>query len=277
MEAATAAPPRQSIVVTGGASGIGRATAKLFAGKGWFVAAYDIDQAGLASLERELGSGNCTTRKLDVSVKPDYDEAIGELAEVTDGRLDILFNNAGVGGGGWFEDIPYEVSMRIIQVNLIGVVNGIYAALPLLANTPNSFCFSTVSSAAIYGMPRAAMYSATKFAVKGLTEALSVELGRHGVRAADVLPGVIDTKILETTLDYSTGERPGLVMREATTTEGAMRLMQAEDVAQCVWEAYGSDRLHWYVPEEFENIERARATGLEALRDQFRKSTLGDG
>ncbi|MBW2315645.1 MAG: SDR family NAD(P)-dependent oxidoreductase, partial [Deltaproteobacteria bacterium] len=186
----------------------------------------------------------------------------------------LLFNNAGVGGGGWFEDVPYEVSRQIIDVNLIGVVNGIYCGLPLLKTTPNSLCFTTVSSAAIYGMPKAAIYSATKFAVKGLTEALSVELARHDVRAADVLPGVIDTKILETTVDHSTGERPGVAMRESTTPEGPMRLMQAEDVAACVLEAYGSDRLHWYVPEEFENIERARAQGAEPLRDQFRRDTL---
>jgi NAD(P)-dependent dehydrogenase (short-subunit alcohol dehydrogenase family) len=260
--------------VTGGASGIGRATARLFAERGWFIGAYDVETDGLAALERELGAGNCIVRKLDVADKAAYDLAMEEFSEASGGRLDLLFNNAGIGAGGWFDEVPYHVAMRVLQVNFVGVVNGVYAALPLLKRTPNSLCFSTASSAAIYGMPRSAMYAASKFAVKGLTEALAVELARFGGRAADVLPALIDTPILEATLDYSSGERPGVAMREAATPEGAMRLMQPEDVAACVWEAYGSDRVHWYVPEEMENVERARSGGVEPLRDQFKKNLL---
>jgi NAD(P)-dependent dehydrogenase (short-subunit alcohol dehydrogenase family) len=263
--------------VTGGASGIGRATARLFCDRGWFVGAYDIDEAGLASLARELGAENCLTRRLDVSDKADFDLAVNEFAAATDGRLDLLFNNAGIGAGGWFEDVPYDVAMRVLQVNFVGVVNGVYAALPLLKRTPNSLCFSTASAAALYGMPRTAMYAASKFAVRGLTEALAVELARFGGRAADVAPALVDTPILETSLDYSSGERPGVAMRESATPEGATRLMQPEDVAACVWEAYGSDRVHWYVPEEMENVDRARAGGVEPLRDHFKKTVLGGG
>jgi NAD(P)-dependent dehydrogenase (short-subunit alcohol dehydrogenase family) len=275
--AACRAGDRKCIFVTGGASGIGRATAKLFAGRGWFVGAYDVDEGGLATLEQELGAESCVTRRLDVSDKADFDRAMEEFSEASGGRLDLLFNNAGIGAGGWFEEVPYDVAMRVLQVNFVGVVNGVYAALPLLKRTPNSLCFSNSSSAAIYGMPRSAMYAASKFAVKGLTEALSVEFARFGGRAADVLPALIDTPILDATLDYSGGERPGVAMREAATPEGAMRLMQPEAVAECVWEAYGSDRLHWYVPEEMENVDRARAGGAEVLRDQFKKSVLNGG
>ena len=277
MGAACRAGDRKCIFVTGGASGIGRATAELFAGRGWFVGAYDVDEGGLATLEQELGTGSCITRRLDVSDKADFDRAMEEFAEASGGRLDLLFNNAGIGAGGWFEEVPYDVAMRVLQVNFVGVVNGVYAALPLLERTPNSLCFSNSSSAAIYGMPRSAMYAASKFAVKGLTEALAVELARFGSRAADVLPALIDTPILDTTPDYSGGEPPGVVMREAATPEGAMRLMQPEAVAECVWEAYGSDRVHWYVPEEMENVDRARAAGVEVLRDQFKKSVLDGG
>jgi NAD(P)-dependent dehydrogenase (short-subunit alcohol dehydrogenase family) len=275
--AACRAGDRKCIFVTGGASGIGRATAELFAGRGWFIGAYDVDEAGLKALEQELGADGCITRRLDVGDKADFDRAVEEFAEASGGRLDLLFNNAGIGAGGWFEEVPYDVAMRVLQVNFVGVVNGVYAALPLLKRTPNSLCFSNSSSAAIYGMPRTAMYAASKFAVKGLTEALSVEFARFGGRAADVLPALIDTPILEATLDYSSGERPGVAMRKAATPEGAMRLVQPEEVAECVWEAYGSDRLHWYVPEEMENVDRARATGVEALRDQFKKSVLDGG
>jgi NAD(P)-dependent dehydrogenase (short-subunit alcohol dehydrogenase family) len=267
---------RKSIFVTGGASGIGRATCRLFAERGWFVGAYDVDKAGLASLEEELGSENCLTRRLDVSDKAEFDRAMEKFSEATGGRLDLLFNNAGIGAGGWFEEVPYEVAMRVLEVNFVGVVNGVYAGIPLLKRTPNSLCFSTSSSAALFGMPRSGMYAATKFAVKGLTEALSVELARFGSRAADMMPALIDTPILESTLDYSGGEPPGVTMKKNATPEGPMRLVQPDEVAELVWEAYDSDRVHWYIPGEMEGVEKARAGGVEPLRDQFKKTVLED-
>jgi NAD(P)-dependent dehydrogenase (short-subunit alcohol dehydrogenase family) len=265
---------RQSIFLTGGASGIGRATCRHFSEKGWFVGAYDVDEAGLATLEQELGAENCLARRLDVSDKAAFDLAMEEFSEATGGRLDLLFNNAGIGAGGWFEEVPYEVAMRVLQVNFIGVVNGVYAAVPLLKRTPNSLCFSTSSSAALFGMPRTGMYAATKFAVKGLTEALSVELARFDSRAADMMPALVDTPILESTLDYSSGEPPGVAMKNNATPEGAMRLVQPEEVAELVWQAYESDRVHWYIPAEMEGIDNARAGGVEPLRDQFKKTVL---
>jgi NAD(P)-dependent dehydrogenase (short-subunit alcohol dehydrogenase family) len=265
---------RKSIFVTGGASGIGRATCRLFAERGWFVGAYDIDEEGLASLEQELGSENCLARRLDVGDKAAFDRAMEEFSEATGGRLDLLFNNAGIGAGGWFEEVPYEVAMRVLEVNFIGVVNGVYAGIPLLKRTPNSFCFSTSSSAALFGMPRTGMYAATKFAVKGLTEALSVELARFGSRAADMMPALIDTPILDSVPDYSGGEPPGVTMKKNAAPEGPTRLVQPEEVAELVWEAYGSDRVHWYIPAEMEGIDKARAAGVEPLRDQFKKTVL---
>jgi NAD(P)-dependent dehydrogenase (short-subunit alcohol dehydrogenase family) len=265
---------RRSIFITGAASGIGRATARLFAREGWLVGCVDVDEAGLETLQGELGRSQCFINRLDVSDKPAYDVVMEAFARKSAGSLDILFNNAGIGGAGWFEDIPYERALRIIETNVIGVVNGVYAALPLLKRTPNSLCFSTSSSAAIYGLPRVAVYAASKFAVKGLTEALSAELARYDVRAADVLPGLIDTPILDDTADFSGGEPPGVVMRRNAAAEGALRMMAPEDVATCVRAAYESDRVHWYIPEELGAIEAARAGGVEGLRNQFRRQTL---
>ncbi|MBW2275633.1 MAG: SDR family oxidoreductase [Deltaproteobacteria bacterium] len=266
---------RKTIFITGAASGIGRATARLFSERGWFVGAYDVDIAGLASLEKELGDDRCMVGELDVSDKAAFDRSMEEFSRATGGRLDLLFNNAGIGAGGWFEEVPYEVAMRVLEVNFIGVVNGVYAGIPLLSKTPGSLCFSTSSSAAVFGMPRTAMYSASKFAVKGLTEALSVELSRFGSRAADMMPALVDTPILETAVDHSSGEPPGLAMKKNATPEGAMRLVQPEEVAELVWEAYGSDRVHWYIPAEMEQVDRARGGGVEPLRDQFKKTVLG--
>lgn len=272
---------RQSIFITGGASGMGRATAKLFVEKGWFVGIYDVNAAGLSTLEQEIGSDNCVTGILDVTQKSDFDAAIAAFAQQTDGKLDLLFSNAGIGESGWFEDIPFEAALRVVQVNLIGVIASVYAALPLLRNTSNSLCFITSSSSATYGMPRIAVYSATKHAVKGLTEALSVEFARHGVRVADVLPGLIDTNILRATPNRS-GDRPKPTEDEfyaAAPKKGMFRLMPAVAVSEAVWAAYHSDRLHWYVPAELAWIDRIKGFAPRVMRNQITKrigSLFGD-
>ena len=269
-------PDQKTLFITGAASGMGRATARFFAERGWFVGAYDVNEVGLKSLEAEIGAGDCLVRCLDVTDKADYDAAIVDFGDATGGRLDMLYNNAGIGHSGWFEDVPYEATRRLIDINFIGVVNGIYSALPLLKATPNSLCFTTSSSSATYGMPRIAIYAATKFAVKGLTEALSIEFERHGVRVADVLPGLIDTAILDNTPNHSGDGPDGLRPADDAPTEGPFRLMPPESVAECAWQAYHDDpqRLHWYVPEEIGMIDKAKAAGAEAVRDQIKQTIL---
>src|ERR1700679_2278082 len=132
---------RKSIFITGAASGIGRATAQLFAGQGWFVGGYDRNTDGLKTLEAEIGAANCVTGALDVTDKPAFERALADFAAQTDGRLDMLFNNAGIGRGGPFDQQPFEDILEVVQVNLIGVLNGIHSALPLLKATPGSLCF----------------------------------------------------------------------------------------------------------------------------------------
>ncbi|MBI3678346.1 MAG: SDR family oxidoreductase [Proteobacteria bacterium] len=267
---------RKSIFITGAASGMGRETAKLFFTKGWFVGAFDVNVDGLKTLEQELGSDNCLIRRLDVTDKKDFDGAITAFAEETGGKMDLLFSNAGIGEGGWFEDVPYEAAMRVIQVNFIGVVSSIYCALPLLKATPNSLCFITSSSSATYGMPRIAIYSATKHAVKGLTEALSIEFKRHGVRVADVLPGLIDTPILRGTPNRS-GDRPAPSedeFYENAPKKGMFKLTPPSAVAECVWSAYHSDQLHWYVPPGIRWIDIMKALMPKRTRAGIQKRVL---
>lgn len=264
---------RKSIFITGAASGMGRETAKLFVGHGWFVGLFDVNSAGLQSLEQELGSDNCLVRRLDVTDKADFDAAVAAFGQETGGKMDLLFSNAGIGESGWFEDVPYEAALRVIQVNLIGVVASIYAALPLLKATPGSLIFITSSSSATYGMPRIAIYSATKHAVKGLTDALSIEFMRHGVRVADALPGLIDTAILRSTPNRS-GDRPKPSEDEFYANapkSGMFRLLPAKSVAETVWKAYTSDRLHWYVPESLVWIDRLKAFFPRFTRAQIAK------
>jgi len=189
---------RKSIFITGAASGMGRETARLFARQGWFVGAYDVQEGLLADLEGEIGADNGLFRRLDVTDREAYRAAVAAFAEATGGRMDVLFNNAGIGRGGPYEDMPWEDVMAVVAVNLVGVLSGVHLALPLLKATPGSLCFSTSSSSATFGMAGIAVYSATKHAVKGFTEALSIEMKAHGVRVADTLPGLIDTPCFRT-------------------------------------------------------------------------------
>ena len=165
-------------------------------------------------------------------------------------------------GAGHSTSSRSRTSWRWCGSNLIGVLNGIHSALPLLKATPGSLCFTTSSSSATYGMPNIAVYSATKHAVKGLTEALSIEFRAFGVRAADTLPGLIDTAIIP---------------REAAENapvEGMFRLTPPSAVAQAVWEAYTSDKLHWYVPPEIGELDKAATLSPEAVREQLASGGL---
>jgi NAD(P)-dependent dehydrogenase (short-subunit alcohol dehydrogenase family) len=253
---------RRSIFITGAVSGIGLETARLFAREGWFVSGFDLNQAGLQALEAELGAENCLVRRLDVTDREDYRAAVAEFGEATGGRMDILYNNAGIGRGGLFVDQAWEDVMAVVQVNFIAVLSGIQLAAPLLKATPNSLCFTTSSSSATIGIPGIAVYSATKHAVKGLTEAISVELRPFGVRAADVLPGLIDTPLLP----------PGAA--ENAPKEGMFRAIPPVEVAKAVWAAYGSDQLHWYVPEEIYELDKAATLAPEQTRDEMASGAL---
>lgn len=266
----------KAIFITGAGSGMGRAGVKLFHEKGWRVGAIDRNPGGLATLEQELGRERLWTRAVDVTDKASMEQALADFcAGNPNGGLDMLWNNAGIGESGWFEDVPYDAAMRVVDINFKAVLTGAYAGLPYLKKAKNSLMFSTSSSSATYGMPRIAVYAATKHAVKGLTEALSIEWQRHGVRVADVLPGLIDTAILLETPNRS-GDRPPPPSREALAAgapkKGMFRLLPASSVAEAAWAAYHSEKLHWYVPASLKWIDRIKGFSPEMMRKRILKA-----
>lgn len=267
----------KSVFITGAGSGMGREGAKLFHANGWRVGAVDRNADGLASLTEELSGERLWTRVVDVTDKAALDGALADFCAGNDGGgLDMMWNNAGIGESGWFEDVPYEAAMRVVDINFKAVLTGAYAALPYLKKSPGSLMFSTSSSSGTYGMPRLAVYSATKHGVKGLTEALSVEWRRHGVRVADVLPGLIDTAILTSTPNRSEdGPQPVSAEEVAATApkKGMFRLMPASSVAETAWAAYHHPaRLHWYVPKSIRWIDRFKGLSPELVRGRIIKS-----
>ena len=247
---------KKSIFITGAASGMGRETALLFAQTGWFVGAYDVNGAGLDALKAEIGADNGVFGLLDVADPAAFGAAMDGFGAATGGTLDCMFNNAGIGAGGLFDEQPWEDILRIVSINFLGVMIGVRAATPLLRATPGSLCLNMSSSSAIFGTAGIAVYSATKHAVRGLTEALSIELKRYGVRAADLLPGLIDTPMLSD------------AMRGMAPADGMWRLVPPREVAETVWRAYHEDQLHWYIPEELRDFHAQVVREPEAVREE---------
>lgn len=230
---------RKSIFITGGASGIGLETARLFAERGWFVGLFDIDEPGLEAARAELGADNAIAVRLDVTDRPGWDAAVAQFADATDGRMDLFFNNAGIGHGGPFDELDEAIAKSVIDINFQGVVNGVYACLPLLKATAKahgrSNLVTTGSASGIIGAPGLAVYAATKFAVRGLTDSLNIELAPHGVAVSELQPWFLDTKILNGV--QTGGNRSG---RDALV-EAGVPILSPGLAAEAVWAAASTD------------------------------------
>lgn len=169
----------QSIFVSGAASGIGKAVAQRFLDEGWLVGAYDIIPA-------TYDHKNLVTGTLDVRDADNWDRALAEFAERAGGKIDAVDNNAGIIVQGPLEDEAPEALKRIIDVNVLGVTLGARAAHRYLKG--GGTLLSMCSASAIYGQPGITAYSATKFYVKGLTEALNLEWKKDRIRVVDLMP-----------------------------------------------------------------------------------------
>lgn len=257
--------PRQAIFITGAASGIGLAAAKLFASKGWFVGLADINQGGLQAALAEIGKDNGATFALDVRDRAAWAAALSDFTGKTGGRLDVLVNNAGVASFGYLEEVSVDEDDRMIDVNLKGVLNGARAGLDYLKMTPGSKLINVASCAGLYGAPKLAVYAATKFAVKGLSEALDIEFGRHGVGVRCIMPWFIETPILDA------GAQGSNVKMSDTLRSQGMEVYPVEDAAKVIWDAaHGSD-LHYTVGKAAKRLRFAARFMPNSVRKQLKK------
>jgi NAD(P)-dependent dehydrogenase (short-subunit alcohol dehydrogenase family) len=246
----TAANGRKSIFITGAASGIGAETARHFSRKGWFCGLYDVNEMGLKAVQGELGAANCHVARLDVTRRADWAAAMEGFSAATGGKMDVLFNNAGIGRHGWFEEVPPEDADLIVDINVKGVVNGVYAALPLLKATPGARILNTASTAGIVGAPQLAVYSASKWAVRGLSEALDAEFRDLGIKVMSLMPWFVDTPILDMGKSEGSNEK----MSDQMKANGAT-IYPVSMAAEKVWEAVHGDDIQYMVGGE---AERAR-------------------
>ena len=214
----------KSIFITGGGSGIGRATVQLFAARGWRVGIADVSAQGLAETRELLPEGMAETYHMDVRDREAWTASLDGFTGTTGGRLDVLHNNAGIGTGGPLAEASFEDIDRTIAINLTGVLNGARIGYDYLARTPGSCLLNTASASAIYGSAGLAPYSATKFGVRALTEALDGEWAAAGIKVRSIVPSFIETPLLSGTAGNHT-------IRERVVAAG-MELTPVEAVAQ---------------------------------------------
>ncbi|MFE0462581.1 SDR family NAD(P)-dependent oxidoreductase [Kitasatospora sp. NPDC058965] len=210
-------------LVTGGASGIGLATARLLAERGADVAVLDLAPGQLPAPLL----GFTADLRDDVSVR----DAVAAATESL-GGLDILVNNAGIGAAGTVEDNPDEQWHTVLDVNVLGLVRTTRAALPQLRRSAHAAIVNTCSIAATAGLPQRALYSASKGAVLSLTLAMAADHVREGIRVNCVNPGTVDTPWIGRLLDAAAdpgAERAALNARQPTG-----RLVAADEVAAAI-------------------------------------------
>ncbi len=243
-------------VVTGAASGIGRATALRLGERGCRLALADVNEKGLASLAGELhGRGvACSTHAVDVGSREAM-EAFAREVDETHGGAEILVNNAGVVIVGTFEEQRLEDLEWLFRVNYWGVVYGCHYFLPQLKRADESHVVNLSSVFGFLGLPTQSGYCATKAAVRALSESLYVELRREGVGVTSVHPGCIDTSII----------RSGRMDAEQTRVEIQAlfdRMGASPDVvARAIVDAIAKRRLRIRV--------RPEAWGIEWLKRLF--------
>ncbi len=259
---------RKAIFITGGASGIGLAAARRFAAEGWFVGLADIDKAGLKGALAAIGAQNGSTHVLDVRDRPGWTAALADFSKASGGRLDVLLNNAGIASFGWLEEVSVEDEDRMVDINLKGVLNGARAGIEHLKKTPGSRLVNIASVAGLYGAPRIAVYSATKFAVKGLSEALDIEFSRHKVSVACVMPWFVDTPIL------NAGAQGSNEKMSDTLRKDGLPVYTVEEAAQVIWEASHGKALHYTVGKRARQTRFASRFIPGAIRKQMMKSAL---
>ena len=184
--------------VTGGASGIGAALSTKLVDGGAEVWIADRQVGSAQELAQRLnsGAGKAHAIELDVRSYPSFEQAVGEAVKQS-GRIDYLFNNAGIGVGGEVDSYTLDDWNDVFDVNLRGVVHGIQAVYPIMIQQHSGHIVNTASMAGLVAAAGATNYTASKHAVVALSKALRLEAERHGVQVSVLCPGAIRTPILE--------------------------------------------------------------------------------
>lgn len=211
--------------ITGGASGMGLAMARSFAAAGMKVAIADVEQAALDRVKAEFDASNAEviTLRVDVTDRAAM-EAAADATEAAFDKVHVLVNNAGVAVGGSLDQMSYEDWDWVMGVNLDGVVNGLQAFLQRIkAHGEGGHVVNTASLAGHFAIPGLGIYTATKYAVVGISETLRADLKQHNIGVSVLCPGVVNTNIFD-----SGRNRPSHLQGETDTAQ----MVLSEDVAE---------------------------------------------
>lgn len=258
----------KTIFITGGASGIGRAVAVKFGSEGWFVGLADVNEGGMRETAALIPAGKSSIHKLDVRDRAAWDDALAECAKASGGKIDVMFNNAGIPLGGTLVENNTAEIERCLDINLKGVLFGAQAAHPWLkASAPGSCLLNTASAAGIYGTPGASVYSATKFGVRSLTECLDAEWAPDGIKVADLMPGFIDTPLIDMNPNQQSNEDIRSRVQEA-----GLEITPVSEVAEAAWQAVHGKDLHNRVGKSAHRLAFAARWMPGRLRKMTRSS-----
>lgn len=210
--------------ITGGASGMGLAMARSFAAAGMKVAIADIEQDALDRVKAEFDASNAEVITLQVDVTDRTAmEAAADATEAAFDKVHVLVNNAGVAVGGSLDQMSYEDWDWVMGVNLDGVVNGLQAFVQRIkAHGEGGHVVNTASLAGHFAIPGLGIYTATKYAVVGISETLRADLKQHDIGVSVLCPGVVNTNIFD-----SGRNRPSHLQGETDTA----KMVLSEDVA----------------------------------------------
>ena len=211
--------------ITGGASGMGLAMARSFAAAGMKVAIADVEQDALDRVKAEFNASNAEVITLQVDVTDRAAmEAAADATEAAFDKVHVLVNNAGVAVGGSLDQMSYEDWDWVMGVNLDGVVNGLQAFVQRIkAHGEGGHVVNTASLAGHFAIPGLGVYTATKYAVVGISETLRADLKQHDIGVSVLCPGVVNTNIFD-----SGRNRPSHLQGETDTA----KMVLSEDVAE---------------------------------------------
>ena len=254
-------------LVTGGASGIGRATALALARAGADVVLADVNDGRLAEAQADIAAlgGRALAVHCDVAVDADVQRLV-RVTQAELGAVDLLMNNAGVVLRGALEEIDLPDWEWCFSINLFGVVRGIRAFLPGMLARGRGYIVNTGSVAGLVALTgEGAPYVASKFAVVGLTEALALYCRPRGIGVSLLCPGGVATNLAETGRSIGMSpEREVAETRVAQTVQGGAE-MQPSQVAECVLEAVRSERFLVLPDPVTEAVVRRRAADINAF------------
>lgn len=261
----------KTIFITGASTGLGRATALLFAKKGWKVIATmrtpDKDTALAAT-------PNITLMQLDVT-NPDQIKTVAEKA-LAIGDIDVVFNNAGYGLIGPLESFTDEQIVRQLNTNLLGVIRVTKAFIPAFRTRKNGAFITTTSIGGLIAYPFGSLYHATKWAIEGWSESLSFEMSKFGISVKTVSPGGINTDFTSRSMDMGKHEAYDEAVKKLfevySKPERAINRSTAEQIAAVVYEAAtdGKDQLRYIAGIDANATYKKRlAEGPEAFRKEM--------